>query len=726
MVCEVLVEINNKNIDKTFTYHIPKQLESKVLVGKRVLIPFGKRKLEGFVLKIYEQEATNYLLKDIISIIDEEVILNEELLELGKFISKKTLCNLITAYQAMLPSALKVHYGKEITKKYETYILMNGRYKDIIDSLRSQKQKDIMNLFQNKNIISKKDCVDISVSATKSLIEKGFLKEIKKECYRLQTESCEKDVKKELTSEQQKAVDRISVSLNKFQPFLLYGVTGSGKTEVYMQLIEKVLLDKKEALVLVPEISLTPQFVSNFKKRFGNKIAILHSRLSDGEKYDEWRKIVRKEVSIVIGARSAVFAPLTNLGIIIVDEEHSATYKQENNPRYDALDVCIFRAKRYKIPVIFGSATPSIKSYTRAKEGIYELVELKNRVFTKLPKVQLVDMKDEIRKGNRVLCEELIYKLNSCIEKEKQAIILLNRRGYSTVLSCGNCGYTCKCPHCDIPLTYHKTNNAMRCHYCGYVTSKLEVCPECHSKNLSYLGMGTEKLQQWINDNIVGANTVRMDVDTTTRKGSLEKIIQDFKDKKYNILIGTQMIAKGLDFEDVTLVGVVCGDASLNIPDYRSAERTFSLLNQVAGRAGRGTETGEVIIQGFNMEHYSIVYASDHNYQKFYEEEINIRKKLKYPPYCNICLLKFSGKDYQVLSEEIQKSSDYLRKNLTQVIILGPSNANIPKINNVYYMHIIIKYKKVDDISEKIVFLKNYYREYRKINFDIDFNPNQI
>lgn len=724
MVCEVLVEISAKNIDKTFTYRIPEKLNKSIMVGQRVLVPFGPRKIEGFVLNIIDYMELSYSLKDVIEVIDDEPVLNDELLELGKFISRKTLCNLITCYQMMLPKALKARNGVVVSKKYISYLKLNECYENIVSKIKNPKQLQIVNMLKEGEL-EKKLCNDVSVSSVKTLLEYGYIVEIKKEKYRLDCKSTTENIKPKLTTEQENAIMEINNSLDSFQPFLLHGVTGSGKTEVYMNVIENVLSRGKEALVLVPEISLTPQFVSNFTRRFGDKIAILHSGLSDGEKYDEWRKIIRKEVSIVIGARSASFAPLTNLGIIIVDEEHSSTYKQENNPRYNALDVCLYRAKKYDIPVVFGSATPSIESYTRTKENIYKLIELKHRVFTTLPKVKLVDMKNEIRKGNKVLCEDLIKKLNDCILHNKQAIILLNRRGFSTVLTCNSCGYTSKCPYCDIPLTFHKSTNSLRCHYCGYTTKKIEICPECNGKDITYLGMGTEKLEEWIRINIMGARTLRMDVDTTARKGSLNKIIDSFKNKEFNVLIGTQMIAKGLDFSDVTLVGVVSGDASLNIPDFRSAERTFDLLNQVAGRAGRGTEPGEVIIQGFNIEHYSIVCASNHNYHEFYEEEMKIRKKLKYPPYCNICLLKLSGKEQSTLFEEANKIVKYL-SNLSKIIILGPSSANIPKVNNIYYVNVIIKYKKSTDIIEQIKFLKNKYNLNNKVNLDIDFNPNQI
>lgn len=723
MNCEVLVELKSKNIDKTFTYSIPSELIDKVKVGIRVLVPFGKQKLEGFVLSL-STYAPEYELKDILSVIDDEPVLNEELLELGRYISKKIICNLIASYQAMLPSALKAKNGRVINKKYNTYLILK---KDDFSGIKSDKQLSVLEVIKKEEKVLKKSCTDISDYAVKTLIEKGYVEEVKEECYRIDRTDIVRDKPKVLNKEQQKVVDLVCSDLNKFNPYLLHGVTGSGKTEVYMHVIDKVLTNKKEALVLVPEISLTPQFVSQFERRFGSKIAIIHSGLSDGEKYDEWRKIINKEVSIVIGARSAVFAPLTNIGVIIIDEEHTSTYKQENNPHYNAIDVALYRARKYNCPIILGSATPSIESYTRAKMGIYKLLELKNRVNNNLPDVLLIDMKKEIRKGNRVLCDDLINSLNECISNHEQAIILLNRRGFSTTLTCKSCGYTAKCPNCDIPLTYHKTSNTMRCHYCGYGSAKLMICPECNSKEISYFGMGTEKLLEWISENIVGSNPIRMDIDTTSNKGAHEKIINSFKNHEYNILIGTQMIAKGLDFPDVTLVGVVSGDASLNIPDFRSAERTFQLLNQVAGRAGRSSKSGKVIIQGFNMNHYSIVYASRHNYKDFYEEEMKIRKSLNYPPYCNLCLIKVVGNDYDLLYKEAIKLSNYLKNSLqSKATVLGPSSANIPKINNNYYINIILKYKKSDNVIDVLNFIKDKYKDNRKINIDIYINPNQI
>ncbi|MBQ9011548.1 MAG: primosomal protein N', partial [Bacilli bacterium] len=460
-----------------------------------------------------------------------------------------------------------------------------------------------------------------------------------------------------------------------------------------------------------------------FKKHFGRCIAILHSGLSDGEKYDEWRKIERGEVSIAIGARSAVFAPFTNLGIIIVDEEHSATYKQENTPRYDAIDIVIKRAKTYNCPVILGSATPSVESYTRAKIGVYELLKMKERVNHNLPLVHLVDMRDEFKKGNRVFSEILVDKINDRLLIGQQVMILLNRRGYSTVVSCKECGYTHKCPNCDIPYTYHKSTNSMRCHYCDKVEPKLLECPVCHSKNINSFGMGTEKLETLVKEKFEMAKVVRMDVDTTRNKGAHEKIIHDFESGKYNILIGTQMISKGLDFPNVTLVAVINGDASLNIPDFRSAERTYQLLSQVSGRAGRSEKKGEVIIQGFNMDHYSINAACKHNYEMFYSSEVKIRKALKYPPFYNLSYVKISGRDYDVVFDEARNIACYLNDKLPNNIILGPSVSTIPKINNVYYVGIIIKFKNTKEVIVPLRFVVDKYKVNSKVTVDIDLNP---
>ena len=718
MYVDVLVELKAKKIDKTFTYLIPKNLKDKVKIGIRVLVPFGKQILEGFVLNIENNKDIDYELKEIIDVIDDNPVLNEEMLELGKYISKKTLCNLINAYQTMLPTALKAHKNFKVNKKYISYIKLI----DFDYIPKNDNQKEIIELLKKGNVL-KSELTKISISSINTLLNKKVIEEIKEETYRLNNNSLYNDKKVILNEEQQDVINEVLNNKDKFIPYLIHGVTGSGKTEVYMNIIEDVLKSGKEVIVLVPEISLTPQMVNIFKSRFKNSIAILHSALSDGEKYDEWRKIERKEVNIVIGARSAIFAPLTNIGLIVLDEEHSDTYKQDNNPKYDAIDIAIKRAKNYNCPIILGSATPSIESYTRAKLGTYKLLELKNRVNKTMPDIKLIDMKNEIKKGYRILSKELINDINDRLSKDEQVILLLNRRGYSTTITCKECGNTIKCPNCDIPLTYHKNGNKLNCHYCNYTTFKPLNCPECNSKNINSFGIGTEKLEEEVN-NLFNCKTIRMDIDTTRKKGSHARIINDFRNKKYNILIGTQMISKGLDFQDVTLVGVINGDATLNIPDFRSGERTYSLLNQISGRSGRSSKPGKVIIQCFNIDHYSIQYASKNDYISFYKEDMNIRKKLNYPPYYNLCLIKLIGVNCEELNKEALKIKECL--NNTNSIVLGPSPCTIPKIYNKYYMQIIIKYKNIKDIYNDIKFIADKLKNSSKLNIEVDLNPKKI
>ena len=718
MIVEVLVEIKAWKTDRTFSYHVPESLKDQIEIGKRVLVPFQNRELEGFIIGISTE--ADYETKDIISVIDERPVLNKELLELGKYISKKTLCNLISSYQTMLPTALKVHKNKKINKKFVSYIIVENECLNL-----TEKQQQIYDFVKENKKVLKSSIANKSI--LKTLIDKHFLKEIKEEEYRLKEETnidFNNDIV--LTKDQKQVLDELEKSLNVFSPFLLHGVTGSGKTEVYIQLINKVLKENKEVIVLVPEISLTPQLVANFKKRFGANIAILHSGLSDGEKYDEWRKIERHEVSVVIGARSAIFAPLTNLGLIVIDEEHSDSYKQENNPKYNTIDLALWRAKYHNCPLILGSATPSVESYVRAYTGVYKLLEMRHRVNNNLPKTYLIDMKEEIKHGYRILSKELIDAINLRLENHEQVIILLNRRGYSTNITCHDCGFTIKCKACDIPLVYHKQSNTLRCHYCGYAEGVPKTCPNCHSTKIDYFGLGTQKLEEEVNK-LFKARTIRMDVDTTSRKGAHAKIIEDFMNFKYDILLGTQMIAKGLDFPNVTLVGVVNGDASLNVPDFRAGERTFQLLNQIAGRSGRASKSGEVYIQVFNNDHYSIVEASKNDYEAYIKQELMIRKKLNYPPYYNLLLIKVSGKNEEEIKVECNKMVAYLKNELDKnVYILGPSAAIMSKINNIYYYQIILKYKNDSDIRESIMYLKDKYNKNSKINLDIDFNPLRV
>lgn len=722
MVCECLVELEHVFIDKTFTYKINKEQLPLLKVGMRVVVPFGKQTLEGFVLKIYENKDVSLenKLKEIISIVDTYPILNEELLTLGKYISKTTLCSLMTSYQAMLPKALKAKKKVNMTPKYDTYICINyGMYNNDIKFNASQEK--ILELLKENKKVKKEVLNKISVSSVNTLLKKNILLEEKEENYRYNLINEEK-IKFNLNEEQQKVYKEIFNSINTNETFLLYGVTGSGKTNVYMKVIEDVIKNNKTAILLVPEISLTPQIIKRFTSYFSN-IAVLHSGLSDGEKYDEWRKINEGKVNIVIGARSAIFAPLKNIGVIIIDEEHSQTYKQENNPRYNAIDIAKERCKYHNCPLILGSATPSLESFARAKKNVYKLLELKNRYNNNtMPKVEIIDMNKEFKKASGYFSNTLIDQIKETLERKEQVILFLNRRGYSSFLTCSSCGYVEKCPNCDISLTYHKSSNMLRCHYCGYATKRKKLCPKCQEEFKDY-GIGTEKVEEELKSLIKDAKIIRMDVDTTTTKNAHAKIINSFLEEKYNILVGTQMIAKGLDFPNVTLVGVLNADIGLNFPDFRSSEITFSLLNQVLGRSGRGNKEGKVLIQTFNPEHYAIVYTKNHDYLGFYNEEMKIRKILKYPPYYYICSIKIISKDYNLASKSSYDVVNYLKQNIKNEIILGPSVCNVFKLNNNYRFQIIIKYKDVNNILEYLTNIEHHYFNKKDIKVEIDFNP---
>ena len=722
MVVGVLVEIQNKRVDKVFDYFVPNDLRNSIKVGLRVVVPFGRMELDGFIITIYENYSNKDSLKSIIEIIDSEIVLNDELLLLGKEMKKMTLSPLISCYQVMLPKALKAKHGKKMSIKYDTFYCLNPN-KDIVVS--SSSQQKIVDMLKEKKKIIRKDLLEISSSSLNTLLKNEIIIEEKMEHYRLNYSNY-KFVKKELTSEQQKVVDE--VISNDSNNYLLYGVTGSGKTEVYMEIIDFYLKRGKTCIVLVPEISLTPQMIQRFSERFGDMIAAIHSGLSDGEKYDEWRRIVRGEASIVIGARSAIFAPLQNIGVIIMDEEHSESYKQsDSNPRYHARDIAFLRAKKHHCSIIFGSATPSLESMARALKGVYKLLELPNRVNgRKLPHVDIIDMNIASKKMRGYFSFELKSAIEKCLSRNEQVILLLNRRGYSSFITCKNCGYTFKCPNCDISLTYHKSSNTLRCHYCGYGEKVYDKCPKCSEPSLNKLGVGTQKIEEELQDIFPNSKIIRMDYDTTSRKGMHEKMIEEFKNHQYDILLGTQMVAKGLDFSNVTLVGVINADTTLNIPDFRSSENTFSLLSQVSGRSGRSNKEGKVIIQTFNPDHYAIYYSSKYDYLSFYKKEMNIRKQLKYPPYFYLSIIRINGKDSNIVYQEALKIKRSLERNLEHVIILGPSVASIFRVNNIYRYQILLKYKNEEEIYSIIEKIINHYKNQSKVNVDVDFNPLQL
>ena len=715
MIVGVLVEITNKSVDRVFDYLVPSKLESLVEIGKRVKVPFGNRTLVGFILDIKTSSNIDSL-KEIEEVLDDEVILNKELLELGQYLHKITLASLISCYQVMLPKGYKASIKGNVNKKYKKVYYLNN-----YDKKLTPKQQEIIELFKDKEKLTKEDLKDASKTILNTLVKNNILRVEEVEVYRLDYEEKEKKVRK-LTSLQENAVNNILTTEKKVS--LLYGVTGSGKTEVYIKLIDKYLKKGLKSIVLVPEISLTPQLIKRFEERFGSNIALLHSGLSDGEKYDEYRRIVRDEVDIVIGARSAVFAPLNNLGLIIIDECHSDSYKQDNNPRYNAKDIAIKRAEINNAKVVLGSATPMLEEYARGLKNVYNLVTLERRVNGKeLPKVELIDMNKEVSKAKGHFSLPLINEINKTIEKGEQVILLLNRRGYSSFVTCSNCGKSIKCPNCDITLTYHKSSNILRCHYCGWATKYEVTCPSCHEKSLKDLGVGTEKIEEEINCIFPTVRVLRMDVDTTSRKGAHKKIVDAFSRREADILLGTQMVAKGLDFPNVTLVGVINADTALMLPDFRSSEKTFDLLNQVAGRAGRSEREGKVIFQTFNPDNYAIKYAKENDYNSFYKEEMKNRKLMKYPPYYYLVSLNISSKDSKEALIEAKKCEKVCYKYLDKTIILGPTPATIFKKQNIYHYQIILKYQYQDNIYEVLERLVDYYATINKVNLEVDFNP---
>lgn len=722
MYALVLIEYRVKSLDKMFTYRIPDAL--KVKVGVRVKVPFGNTIINGIVMGI--QDTCEIETKDIVSVVDEDLLLSDELLKLGYFVKDETLCSLMGAYQAMLPTSLKIKTNDKNYQLYDEFVELNKCDESIIEFINNNKRGKVQNeilvkLIEKRRVLKK----EISLASLKRLLELDLVKIVKEEKYRININE-RKVLKNQLTKDQESVVN--SVKMSEYNTYLLHGVTGSGKTEVYMSLIEKVIDEKKCALVLVPEISLTAQIVRRFYERFGSSVAILHSALSQGEKYDEYKKIIREEVSIVVGTRSAVFAPLNNLGIIIIDEEHSGTYKQENNPRYNAINCAIFRGEYNNCPVLLGSATPSLESYARALKGVYKLLILDKRVGNSvLPKVLIVDMMQQIKMRNMIISDILKEKILERLEKNEQVMLLLNRRGFSTFVNCQNCGYVHKCPYCEISLTYHKTSNHLRCHYCGYTLIKKNICPSCREDAIRDFGLGTEKLEEEIKKLFPSARVARMDADTTSRKGSHEKIIKAIENREYDIVIGTQMISKGLDFPYVTLVGVINADESLNIPDFRSGERTFSLLNQVSGRAGRSDLLGEVIIQSFNPDNITLNLVKDNNYKGLFNYEMNLRKKLKYPPYYYLLSLKICSKDYDECSKNANKITNYLKKKLgDEYIILGPTTASMFKLKNVYRLQILIKYKNSEILKKELKYIDDMYVDNKCVYLEIDNNPLHI
>ena len=655
MIAQVIVNSSAQELNRIFDYKVPEGLEigKDIDIGYRVLVSFANYKsLEiGYIIGF--KESSDYKCKTISKVCDRAF--DENKFEVAKLMARRYFCNLSDVLRLLVPPGTSNKIDK-VSIKYERWIRLTKKYLDYLQGhieeiknfkIRSENHQKVIDfLLDNKEIpvAVLMDFVGVNASAIKALETKEICESFKMEVLRnpFLNKIVKRTSKLELTKEQQNVLNNIEI--NKFCEYLLYGVTGSGKTEVYLQIIEKVLNSGKNAIVLVPEISLTPQITDRFLARFGRIIAILHSKLSLGERYDEWRRIQNGDVKIVIGARSALFAPIRNVGIIIIDEEHDSSYKSETTPKYDARDVAREMVKRENAPLVLGSATPDIKSYYRAKQGEIKLLSLPNRVSTfGMPDVKIVDLREELASGNKSMFSRYLYdEIKKNIENKEQTILFLNRRGYSTFIMCRDCGYVVKCEKCDVAMTYHSTRNKLLCHYCGAEKQVVSICPECGSQNIRYFGTGTQKIEAQINKLFPEASVIRMDVDTTQKKNAHEQILNKFRDEKIDILLGTQMITKGHDFSNVTLVGVLAADSSLNIDDYRAAERTFQLLTQVCGRSGRGDKKGRAIIQTYLPDDFSIQMAQENNYLGFYDKEIKVREKLNYPPFCDIMIAVIS------------------------------------------------------------------------------------
>ncbi|MGF7057287.1 primosomal protein N' [Brassicibacter mesophilus] len=639
----------------------------------------------------------------------------------------------------------------DVNIKHEKYVHRNfstDEANDIISSINSRayKQLELIKYLSNKNNISLKQVLidtDSSLYTLKSLEEKGYLTIQDREvCRNPVTSEIKPYYKVNLSQDQKICVDTIFEDYQNrgYNKFLLHGVTGSGKTEVYLQLIEKYISLNKQAIVLVPEISLTPQTVERFVGRFGNNVAVMHSRLSPGERYDEWRKIREGKVQIVVGARSAVFAPLGKLGLIIIDEEHETSYKSSMNPKYCTIEVADKRCELENATLLLGSATPSIETYYRAQNGDIKLLTLPNRINNKkMPSIEIIDMKSELDDGNKSIFSKKLYDaISENLIQKKQTILFLNRRGFSTFVSCRKCGYVVKCKSCDISLTYHLKENILKCHYCGNTMRPPTVCPDCGSQYIKYFGIGTQKVEEIVKKYFPDAKVARMDVDTTTKKGSHERILGKVRDGSVDILIGTQMISKGLDFPNVTLVGIIAADISLNLPDFKASERTFQLLTQVGGRAGRGEAEGKVILQTYEPDHYSIMTAKSHDYESFYNKEIVLRKAFEYPPFTNIINIIVYNKDEKKAYDSSKIISHELKKQIAIAFgeskinkVIGPNEAPIYKIKDRYRRQILIKcdgneFSLIKDIVYRVCILNKKKLQSKETKISIDINPISI
>ena len=795
-IAKIIVDVPLMQTDQPYSYRIPAEFEGMLEVGMRVHVPFGKgnRLIQGIVLDLESQsdeEETEQDLKDIAEVLDFSPVLTQEQLWLAEELRKSVFSYKISILKAMLPGFLNSSYDKILyplagLSQEDRERLFGSEDSLAFSSLDLAKQAEMMRLtrkgllgLEYQAVDQKKvktqswyevdlvqlEGVEISARAKKKselrdyllshpesaslasllefysreqvnfFVEQGAVTIVQKEVQRSAAyfEGIEASQALELNPEQRQARDAVVSAIGSYQPpFLLQGITGSGKTEVYLQIIQGALDKGKTAILLVPEISLTPQMTERFIARFGDKVAILHSGLSNGEKYDEWRKVERGDAQVVVGARSAIFAPLKNLGVMIIDEEHEATYKQDSNPRYHAREVAILRAQYNQAALVLGSATPSLESRARAGKGVYQHLRLTQRAnpLARIPEVQVIDFRDYIGQNETSnFTPPLLEAIQDRLAKKEQVVLMLNRRGYSSFVMCRECGTVDTCPNCDISLTLHMDTKTMNCHYCGFSKDIPQVCPNCKSRSIRYYGTGTQKAYDELTELFPQARILRMDVDTTRKKGSHQALLDQFGRGEADILLGTQMIAKGLDFPNVTLVGVLNADTALNLPDFRSSERTFQLLTQVAGRAGRAEKAGQVLIQSYNPQHYAIRFAKDQDYEGFYAYEMGIRRQLGYPPYYFTIGITLSHKKEEEVVKRAYEVMNILRSGLSETSnILGPTPKPIARTHNLYHYQILIKYRLEDELGPTLnqVLALTQKRENSELRLSIDHEPQQF
>ena len=739
MYAQVIVDLSAEALDRVFSYTVPEGME--IAPGQLVAVPFGSRTVEGFVVSLSEEcDVPPEKLKPLIRPVRAEPVVLPDLMALAEWMHVRYLCNLVDALRLMLPPEMRSGRIREKTRKRARLALRGEALEDFVDkNRRAPKQLEVIESLRSGDAEASK----LNATALQGLVKKGAV-----EVYEGQTRRTPQALADDRRTvdpapmpEQAAAIKRLTAALESGGGrFLLHGVTGSGKTEVYIGLIRRALELGRTAIVLVPEIALTPQMVAWLHSRFGGDAAVLHSALSAGERFDEWRRIRSGEARVVIGARSAIFAPLENIGVIVVDEEHETTYQSDRRPRYDAREVAWKRARQHGAVLVLGSATPSISTYMRAMPGVrpenrLELVELRRRVKDRpMPQVEIVDMRGEFERGNRsIFSARLAAELRGCLDEGHQAMLFINRRGHSTFVSCRACGYVVRCDQCDVTMTWHQAENALRCHYCGRTLPPPKQCPQCGSGYIKYFGAGTQKVQEEVRRLFPDARVVRMDVDTTRRKDAHARILGRFRSGEANVLVGTQMIAKGLDFPNVALVGVVAADLSLNLPDYRSAERTFQLITQVAGRAGRAEVPGRVIVQTYEPDHYGIRLAADQDYRAFYTRESAYRRQAMYPPFTVISRIVYSGRDPDAVKAAALADDARLAAFLEETgaradaIQLAAAEAPIRQIRGEYRWQLLLKlYFKADMVAVEARMQALADAAPEGVRAELEVNPNNL